>query len=83
MNVFGMSFLIIFALLNSSSVRTTVAVVIEPNNITVFRYQNRPVSYGHFKLYFYSILESFRGRKTSFILCEKTNLSVRSNASII
>ena len=57
MNAFGMSSLIIFALLNSFSVRTTVAVVIEPNN-TVFRYQNRPVSYGHFELYFYSILEA-------------------------
>ncbi|CAH3168787.1 unnamed protein product, partial [Porites lobata] len=38
--------------------RTTVAVVIEPKNTTVFRYQNRPVSYGHFELYFYSILEA-------------------------
>ena len=58
MNAFGMSLLIIFALLNSLSVRTTVAVVIEPKNTTVFRYQNRPVSYGHFELYFYSILEA-------------------------
>ena len=57
MHAFGMSSLIIFALLNSWSVRTTVAVVIEPNN-TVFRYQNRPVSYGNFELYFNSILEA-------------------------
>ena len=82
MNACGMSLLIIFYLINFSMVRAIVAVVIEPNN-TVFRYQNMPVSYGHFELYFYSILESFRGRKTSFILCEKTKLSVRSNASII
>ena len=57
MNACGMSLLIIFYLINVSMVRTIVAVVIEPNN-TVFRYQNMPVSYGHFELYFYSILES-------------------------
>ena len=67
MNAFGMSLLIIFALLNSLSVRTTVAVVIEPKNTTVFRYQNRPVSYGHFELYFYSILEA--QKLASFFVC--------------
>ena len=57
MNACGMSLLFFFYLINFSMVRTIVAVVIEPNN-TVFRYQNMPVSYGHFELYFYSIFES-------------------------
>ena len=58
-----MSLLIIFYLINFS----IVAVVIEPNN-TVFRYQNMPVSYGHFEVYFYSILES---RKLTSFFVEK------------
>ena len=63
-----MSLLIIFYLINFSIVRTIAAVVIEPNN-TVFRYQNMPVSYGHFELYFYSILES--GKKLTSFFVEK------------
>ena len=62
-----MSLLIIFYLINFSIVRTIVAVVTEPNN-TVFRYQNMPVSYGHFEVYFYSILES---RKLTSFFVEK------------